>query len=285
MTQILTWNIQNGKGVDGTVSLERIASVIGQIGDPDVICFQEVSQHLPLGNEGVPPDQIAELSELFPDHEVVFGPAVEGPTDDNAVRWRFGNATLTRLPVLSVFHHALPQPPEAGLRHMARQALEVTVATAQGSLRVVNTHLEFHSANQRLAQVGRLRAIHAEIASNIEHPPAFDATGPYMELQRPVDCVLCGDFNMDVDSTEYTIMLNGVGGSRFHDAWRCLHPDRDHDPTCGIYDHQQWPEGAHCRDFFFVTENVARQISDLTVNTETDASDHQPLMITLVLAP
>ncbi|MCP5084685.1 MAG: hypothetical protein GY948_23605 [Alphaproteobacteria bacterium] len=285
MTQILTWNIQNGKGVDDTVSLERIASVIAEMGDPDVICLQEVSRHMPFGAEGMLPDQVAELSELFPDHEAVFGSAVEGASEEGTPRWQFGNVTLTRLSVLSAFQHALPQPSQTGLRHMARQAIELTVETSQGPLRVVNTHLEFHSANQRMAQVGRLRAVHSEIVANAEHPPAFDAAGPYQELLRPVDCVLCGDFNMDVDSTEYTIMLNGTGESRFHDAWRSLHPGRDHDPTCGIYDHKQWPQGAHCRDFFFVTEKVARQIGGLAVNTETNASDHQPLMITLVLAP
>ncbi len=281
MTQILTWNIQNGKGVDDTVCLSRIARVINQMGDPDVICLQEVSRHMPLGDTGACPDQVAEISGLFPSHEVIFGPAVEASGAQSAVRWQFGNVTLSRLPVLSMFQHALPQPSESGLRHMARQAIETTVETARGPLRVMNTHLEFHSANQRLAQVGRLRAVHAEIVANAEHRPAFDAAGPYRELQRPSDCVLCGDFNMEVGSTEYSILINGTGDIGFRDAWCCCHLERDHEPTCGIYDLEQWPQGAHCRDFFFVTESVAEQIASVAVNTETDASDHQPLMLTL----
>ena len=281
MTQILSWNIQNGKGVDDTISLARIGAVIREMGDPDVICLQEVSRHMPLGSEGASPDQVAEISDLFPDHEAMFGPAVEGSSAEGAPRWQFGNLTLTRLPILSAFQHALPQPSEPGLRHMARQAIETTLKTVHGPLRVMNTHLEFHSANQRLAQVGRLRAIHSEIVTNAQHRPAFDATGPYRELHRPYDCVLCGDFNMEVDSTEYTILTNGAGYGRFHDAWRSYHMGRDHEPTCGIYDLKQWPQGAHCRDFFFVTETVTQQITGIIVNTETDASDHQPLMITL----
>lgn len=269
------------EGCGGTVSLERISSVIAEMGDPDVICLQEVSRHMPLADDGTAPDQVAEISELFPDYEAIFGPAVEGPGDGNAPRWQFGNATLTRLPLLSAFQHALPQPSEAGLRRMARQAIELTVKAQQGPLRVVNTHLEFHSTNQRLAQVGRLRAIHAEIAANAKHPPAFDAAGPYRKLDRPIDSVVCGDFNMDEDSTEYTIMLNGVDEVRFQDAWRSLHPGRDHDPTCGIHDQQQWPQGAHCRDFFFVTATIAQQITSINVNTQTDASDHQPLLLVL----
>lgn len=281
MTQILTWNIQNGKGVDGTVSLDRIASVMAQMGDPDVICLQEVSRNLALSTEAGAPDQVAEISVLFPEHEAIFGPAVEGAGAEPDTRWQFGNVTLTRLPVRSVFQHSLPQPSEPGLRHMARQALEITVETNRGPLRVTNTHLEFHSTSQRLAQVGRLRTIHADIVDNAQQPAAYDPAGPYQHVQRPVDCVLCGDFNMDVDSTEYTILINGAGDSRFHDAWRSRYGDKDHEPTCGIFDLEQWPQGAHCRDFFFVTEAVSQRIVSFVVDTLTDASDHQPLMITL----
>ena len=281
MIQILTWNIQNGKGVDDTISLRRIAAVIKDMGDPDVICLQEISRHLPLGKDVLAPDQILELSELFPEHEAIFGPAVEGRSDGRARRWQFGNATLTRLPVTSVFHHALPQPCEPGMRHMARQAIEVSLQGTHGPLRVLNTHLEFHSASQRIAQVGRLRANQEEIVANAEQPPVFDPAGPYQELHRPIDCVLCGDFNMQVGSTEYKTMLDGAGDGRFQDAWRSLHPDRDHEPTCGIYDLKQWPEGAHCRDFFFVTNTISSGVCAITVNTTTNASDHQPLMLTL----
>ena len=234
-----------------------------------------------IGDEEDCPDHVADLSDLFPEHEAIFGAAVEGGNGETAARWQFGNLTLTRLPVLSVFQHALPQPSEPGLRHMARQAVETTVETPSGPLRVMNTHLEFHSANQRLAQVGRLRAIHAEIDANAKSRPAYEMAGPYREVPRPSDCVLCGDFNMEVGSTEYTILINGAGDSGFRDAWWCCHVEQDHAPTCGIYDLKQWPQGAHCRDFFFVTEAVGEHVADVAVNTQTDASDHQPLMLTL----
>ncbi len=44
--QILSWNIQFGKGVDGAVDLGRIARrslEFGRVAPPDVICFQEVA--------------------------------------------------------------------------------------------------------------------------------------------------------------------------------------------------------------------------------------------------
>ncbi len=279
MTTILSWNIQNGKGVDGVVSLVRIAEIIKDMADADVICLQEVSRHLRLGPEGSAPDQVAELSHLFPGYETVFGSAVEGGEGRSFDRWQFGNATLTRLPVSSRFNHPLPQPSEPGTRHMPRQAIELTVLAQQGPLRVVNTHLEFHSTNQRIAQVRRLRSIQADICANTQNPPACDPGGPYQRVDRPAECIVCGDFNMDVDSTEYTIMINGGGDAQFQDAWRAADPYRDHEPTCGIFDLLQWPQGAHCRDFFFVTKTIASAVSRVTVNTETDASDHQPLVL------
>ena len=83
--------------------------------------------------------RVAEISALFPDYETIFGAAVEAGCDGAIPRWQFGNAILTRLPVFSVFRHPLPQPPEGGIRHMARQAIEVTLVSNLGPLRVIRT--------------------------------------------------------------------------------------------------------------------------------------------------
>ena len=94
---------------------------------------------------------------------------------------------------------------------------------------------------------------------------------------------MCGDFNMETDFAEYGAMLAPLadGVAPLQDAWRVVHPDRPHDPTCGLHHKDLWPQGPHCRDFFFVTDGVARAAQGFTVNTETDASDHQPLMLRL----
>ena len=274
MTAILSWNIQNARGTDGVISLQRIASVIDAMGDPDLICLQEISRHLPLRRGGAAPDQIAEISALFPGFAIIFGAAIEADRDGAEPRWQYGNATLTRLPVLSVFRHALPQPAEGGICHMARQATEVTVAAARGPLRVVNTHLEYYSAKQRRAQIERLRDIHHEIVSNEANPPKSDPTGPYQLVVRAPDCVLCGDFNMETSFDEYAAMLAPLaeGMAPFSDAWRTVHRDRPHEPTCGIHDHDQWSQGPHCRDFFFVTDKIARAAREDRKSTRLNSS-------------
>ncbi len=64
-------------GVDEVRSLERLARVVSELGDPDIICFQEVSQYMPDMDGGLGINQITGLEGLFQPYESVFGPAVE----------------------------------------------------------------------------------------------------------------------------------------------------------------------------------------------------------------
>ena len=65
------------------------------------------------------------------------------------------------------------------------------------------------------------------------------------------------------------------------DAWRYLNPNLIHRPTCGIFDADQWPQGPHCRDYGFVSSNIAENLHNIVVNEIIDASDHQPVILTL----
>ena len=283
MTGIVSWNIQCGRGVDGRVDLERIAGTIRTMGDADVICLQEVSRHMPELDGGAGADQVAVLAGHFPTHRPVFGAALDRAGADGAERKSFGNLVLSRLPVLCAFRHHLPQPAETGTRHMPRQATEVTVADRAGPLRIVTTHLEFHSVTQRQAQIARLRALHSEAAANVRLPQAAAATGPYEPLPRPADGLLCGDFNLEPEDPEYAALVADFadGAPALRDAWTALHDGRPHDPTCGLFDRAQWPAGPNCRDFFFITPALLARAEALSVDLATQASDHQPLLLRL----
>lgn len=274
---ILTWNIQCGRGVDGVIDLGRIARIVDGMGGADVICLQEVARHDPDLDGGQGADQAELLSRLFPGHTSAFGAALDRVGDGEGRRRQFGNMILSRLPVLQVFRHALPQPaPDQNVPNMPRQALEVVVQTPLGPMRVTTTHLEYHSARQRMAQVARLQAIAADIAANASYGEFAPTDGPYAANPRPVRSVLCGDFNAEPGDDVYARLTTGQ-----HDAWRLLNGDAPHAPTCGIYDHAQWPEGPHARDFFIVSDDLAEIVLQVEVNTKTDASDHQPVRMTL----
>lgn len=281
MTVLLSWNIQYGKGCDGRVDLARVARVARARGPVDVLCLQEVAINFAEmgGGEGV--DQAAELAALFPGYTPVFGAGVNAHGPDG--RRRFGNMILSRLPVLDAATHPLPRPAEPGIIHMPRAALVCLVETPGGApLRVMTTHLEFHSESQRLAQTARLRSIHGEATAN-DRAPAAPGPGPYAPLPLPRGTALCGDFNFEVASGPYRAVLAGFADATpaLVDAWTTRHGARPHDPTCGIFDRAQWKQGAHARDFWFVSAELAPSVVDIAVDTETDASDHQPVWLTL----
>lgn len=281
MTGILSWNIQNGMGCDGRVSLTKIADVIFNMGAPDIICLQEVSRGLVVDDSGQSADQIAEIAGLFQGYELIFGVAVDAVDPAGGKRWQFGNVVLSRLPLLSVALHLLPRPAVQGTRHMTRQATEVVVSCRSGPLRVINTHLEYHSRTQKLAQIDRLREIQTEALEEQARPRRVEATGPYQFVARPVEAVLCGDFNILQGSEEYDNLLEPLAGTeqRFHDAWNIAYPDCAHEPTCGVHDRRLWPQGPHCRDFFFVAGACVDRVRAVRIDAATDASDHQPLLL------
>ena len=198
--RLITWNIQWGKGCDGVVDLARIVSVAKSLADADIFCFQEVSNGFASLDGDT--DQSAQLAALLPDHRAVFRPAVE-TIDSQGKSHRFGNMTLSRLPVLQVASHLLPWPQDNSVRSMRRQALEVTVQAAFGPLRVTNTHLEYYSAAQRDAQIGRLLDLQQEAST---YRQAADAREPYGRQVIAASGILCGDFNFDVSDPQHAML-------------------------------------------------------------------------------
>jgi len=281
MTTVCSWNIQNGLGVDGRLSLERIAQTIQSICDPDLVCLQEVSVDMLL-RDGSYADQAGELAALFVGYTPIFGAAMDVWMEGRSGRARYGNMILSRYPVQAVFTHPLPQPQDRARKQMPRQLTEITVSAPSGPLRVMTTHLEFHSTLQRLAQAKRIMSIQSDVETLAEIPPLSTTDGPYAVFERPLRSVLCGDFNFLPESEEYLAICDPPNEqSGLHDVWPIANPDESYAPTCGIYDSAQWPEGPHCRDFMFVSADLRDAIESLFVDTQTAASDHQPLVLQL----
>ncbi len=274
--RLLTWNIQCGKGCDGVTDLSRIVAVARQSLDADVFCFQEVSANFSRFGDGA--DQSAQLVALLPSYSAIFRPAIETVDRAGSIHC-FGNMTLSRLPVLQIANHLLPFPGAGGVRSMRRHALEVTVQASFGAIRIVNTHLEFHSADQRHAQITRLLDLQQD-ASGSPKQASSGHDEPYGSQTVAASSLMCGDFNFDVADPQHTLIdRSGRRGLNYRDAWTANRPGRQRAPTCGIYDRAQWPDGPDCRDFIFVTEDLVRRVRSIEVNAATDASDHQPLGI------
>jgi len=279
---LITWNIQWGRGIDLKVDLLRIARTAREFADFDVLCLQEVAVNFPgLGGSGSE-NQVEELSCALPGYAAHYGIATD-VDDGRGGRSRFGNLVLSRLPVIQVFRHLLPWPADPTAPSMQRIAVEAVVQARWGPLRVMTTHLEYYSAMQRMAQVEALRRLHEEACGHAALPrPSGDPGEPFAALPRPSSAILTGDFNFKPDAPEHQRMISTFGAAvpRLMDAWQIAHPKQPHAHTVGLYENG-WAEHPYCCDFVFVTGDLASRVRAVIVDTQTQASDHQPVLVEL----
>jgi endonuclease/exonuclease/phosphatase family metal-dependent hydrolase len=275
--KLVTWNTQWCCGVDGVVDPQRIVQHARALADFDVLCLQEIAVNYPRlkGNAGR--DQPAHLAKLLPGFQLFFGPAVD-EFDPGGQRRQFGNLVATRLPVAWVQHHPLPSPPDPAHQSMPRMCTVVTVRHPRlGPVRIMTTHLEYYSKQQRMAQARALRELHAACCEQAQAPPKPVNDGsPNEPKEHTVQAVLCGDFNLQAQDAEYAaITRSGPHGLR--DAWRVLHPGLAHPKTFRVYD-RRGRNPIAC-DFVFVSEGLAAKLRSFAVDAKTKASDHQPVFV------
>lgn len=278
----MQWNIQWCRGMDGVVDPARIARVARELADPDVLCLQEVAINFPAlaGSSGE--DQVTLLLKEFPGYAAAFGPGVDVP-DGAGGRRRFGNLVLSRHPMRQILRHTLPWPAEDGKPGMPRTAVEAVIDAPIGPLRVIATHLEYYSALARAEQVRRLRELHAEACG---HGRAVRSKqyrcGPFEPFARPQSAILAGDFNMRVDEPAYAQLQDATDGvaPRLVDAWTQAHPGVPHPPSFCLHD-GAYSKTPYCCDFVFLSEDLLPRLTSMRIDLDTQASDHQPVIIEL----
>jgi endonuclease/exonuclease/phosphatase family metal-dependent hydrolase len=240
--RLVTFNTRHGVGTDDTLDLPRLAKVLKSL-EADVICLQEVDRHFGERSDDV--DQALLLSRAL-DMQLAWGPAIEGDGEEHG----YGNALLSRLPILVSDVHPLPGGGEP------RSALRTMVELDGGALWVTTTHLTLRAAD-RAAQVAAVAALHS---------------GP-METG-----VVIGDFNTPPDAPELAALRE-----RFTDAWE-LARDRGDRTGWRFWRHEDGgthPAGSPHRriDQVWVTEGVA--VASAQVADGHGASDHLPLVVDL----
>jgi endonuclease/exonuclease/phosphatase family metal-dependent hydrolase len=143
--RIVTYNIHTCVGVDRRYDPDRIVAVLREI-DADIACLQEVDARPSIGRSA---DQWAYLGEAT-GCRVILG------TGMHDHRRRFGNAILTRLPVLSA------RSLDLSVRdYEPRGAIDADMQFGDRTLRVIATHLGLRAGERRL-QAGRLMTALAE---------------------------------------------------------------------------------------------------------------------------
>lgn len=277
---LITWNTQWCRGLDGAVSPQRIVEGARAMADFDVLCLQEIAQGFD-DMPGAPGDQPAQLRALLPGFRLFFGAAVD-EFSAAGTRRRFGNLIATRLPVAMVQHHTLPWPVDAGVSSMPRMCTAVTLRDPRiGAIRVLTAHLEFYSKPQRLAQAQALRALHVEACERAAAPPLpGDAATPFAAKAHTPHAILCGDFNFERSDPEYAAIGQPSADSRLHDAWSLLRAGEAPAPTFHLFDRSYSPEPVAC-DYVFVSDSLLPRLRHIEVDGHTRASDHQPVLVAL----
>jgi endonuclease/exonuclease/phosphatase family metal-dependent hydrolase len=232
--RVLSYNIHHAEGVDKVLDLERIARVISAA-QPDLVALQEVDRRASRSKSVDQPAELGRLTGLT----AVFGPNIPLQGGD------YGNAVLSRWPVVGSENHRLPNV-DAGEQ---RGVLEVHVEApgTRTPLVLWATHLD-HRPND-----AERRASAQAIEARIRQQP--DAAA-----------LLVGDLN-DVPASP-TLKLLGTMWTR---------SNTDILPTI--------PVGKPARQIDYVLYRPASRwrVIDTQVLDEAVASDHRPLLAVLEL--
>ncbi|MCO8121796.1 alkaline phosphatase D family protein [Stieleria sp. TO1_6] len=170
--KVLCYNIHHAEGIDGVVSLDRIADVIRRSG-ADVVALQEVDRNVPRSG-GV--DQAQQLAQRLGMHYVFGGnlPLQGG---------EYGNAILSKYEILSSVNHPLPNLGGGEQRGI----LQARLAGPDKSFTLLATHWD-HRANpeQRIASAEFVIELSKKIDAN--HPLLLagdlNATSTTAEIRR-----------------------------------------------------------------------------------------------------
>lgn len=164
---VLTYNIFHGADANGNSNLDAVAGIINSLG-PDLVALQEVDNKTTRA-KGL--DLTAELSQRTA-MQGVFGKAMDYAGGG------YGEAVLTRHPIIYTRNNPLPHTPEAE----PRAALEIQIELPAGERIVfVGTHLDHQrDQNNRLQQAGRIKELYQDLdfpiilAGDLNAPPGSD---------------------------------------------------------------------------------------------------------------
>jgi endonuclease/exonuclease/phosphatase family metal-dependent hydrolase len=281
---IVSYNIQFGRGLDHKVDLNRICKSIDQA---DIICLQEVDVGWQRSG-GV--DQAKAISEILPEYYTFFGSSFD--VDDSVKnsdgtitnrRRQHGDMILSRWPIISSRTFNLAKTHHDDKFNMQMGFIEAVIQTETRAIRVYNFHAGYLKVDERLAQVEHLARIYGQ---SPEQDGAWsgkadidgDDWSNNLSNKKPTPsmprtAIVCGDFNCEFGSDEYTYLLSYTD---LVDCWQKADVANINRSTLknemtgdikisGKIDH------------IFVSADLSEGIQHVEIDYEADGSDHRPV--------
>jgi len=156
--RVLCYNIHYGQGMDGQYNIQRLADVI-KAAKPDLVALQEVDVGVLRSGRVHQLQKLGEMTGLT----ARFGPTqhYEGGL--------FGNAVLTRLPILDEHIQPLPYTDATPERQTyPRGALVITVQAPDGRpLRFISTHFQHNVPEDRVEEARAINKLFADPADKL----------------------------------------------------------------------------------------------------------------------
>lgn len=235
----MTFNIHQGRGAEGKLNLQRISNII-RTTDADIIGLNEVDRYFSERSEFL--DQARYLAAEL-QMEYVYGPAITIETPGARKQREFGNALLTRFPIVHSHNHPfdfLPSLVED------RAMLEVKLNAGHIEVSAFVTHLSLAPFLHKKQSAFILDVIDKQAG------PAF----------------IMGDWNMTPSSRTWRNVTK-----RLTDVWT------ENLEDSGGY---TFPSKRPFRrlDYIFTTKEIG-VIESKVVTLDKLASDHLPLLATL----
>src|SRR5260370_5551386 len=212
-----TYNIHYGVGADGKYDVMRAADAVAQAA---ITCRQEtVAGRTQSGYA----DQTAEIGRRLNRYFRFHGPMEADASTVSADGWitnrrrSFGNAIVSRWPILWSRGVMLPKMRLMDGFDLQRGYIEAAIAVPAGPLRVYCTHLSHVGPRQRLPQVASLMGgvKRADLSGG-----TWDGTAPDSFMWKEpapavsASAIVAGDFNFTPAQAEYHEVMGDIA-----DAW------------------------------------------------------------------
>ena len=232
--RVLCYNIHYGQGTDGKYDVDRLAEVILRT-KPDLVALQEVDVGVERSGRVHQAQRLGEKTGMA----VRFGPT------QHYQGGLFGNAILSRLPILDVSIHPLPYTASAPDRTTyPRGAIAVKLRFQEKTIRFISTHFQHNVPEDRAAEAVAINKLFA-----------------YDEIPT----ILAGDMNATPDALPIKTLAK---------QWTNA-TDSPPAPSAPA------PNTRSRIDYIFYRPSTSFQLMNAQVVDEKVASDHRPVLAKL----